>query len=515
MYKTVRILYLLSIILFATFTLTVASDQPSIRPLQTTVDLNIGQTKTVNLCDGSQVTVKLLDIKETRDKLRGCIRNSDVTLEIDGQKATIQSARYHLPVTVGKFQVDCPVTKGHLKGDVYNKQVWALDTDARLRLWPAGSPWIRPETFTCPIQQRWFANDTQMANEIAFVNGEERLDYPRIYYHYGLDFGGVEGKVDVVAASSGIVVGVGEKVMESKTPMPLVTPSYARIHIRDDRGWYHRYCHLDSIDPSVKLGQRVERGQKIATLGKQGTSGGWAHTHFDIMAPLGDGRYAIVEPYAFCWQTYHDKWKTKLQAVARPHRLAAVGETVKLDGSLSYSFADPASPLKYDWALSDGTTAQGPKVTTHYNKPGTYSEVLKVTDKAGRSDYDFTVVQVLDPAKPEQSPPTIHAAYFPTREIKVGDPIQFIVRSYRIDATDGVEHWDFGDSSPIVEVRSDGNAEMLAKNGYAKTTHRYEKPGDYLVQVSRTNHRGETATAHLAVRVAPKNSPSEGIKPRD
>ena len=101
-----------------------------------------------------------------------------------------------------------------------------------------------------------------MANEIAFVNGEERLDYPRIYYHYGLDFGGVEGKVDVVAASSGIVVGVGEEVMESKTPMPLVTPSYARIHIRDDRGWYHRYCHLDSIDPSVKLGKRVERGQK-------------------------------------------------------------------------------------------------------------------------------------------------------------------------------------------------------------------------------------------------------------
>ena len=141
----------------------------------------------------------------------------------------------------------------------------------------------------------------------------------------------------------------------------------------------------------------------------------------------------LSKPYAFCWQTYHNKWKTKLQAVARPHRLAAVGETVELDGSLSHSFVDPASPLKYEWTLSDGTTAQGPKATTHYNKPGTYSEVLKVTDKTGRTDYDFTVVQVLDPAKPEQSPPTIHAAYFPTRDIKVGDPIQFIVRSYRID----------------------------------------------------------------------------------
>ena len=50
-------------------------------------------------------------------------------------------------------------------------------------------------------------------------------------------------------------------------------------------------------------------------------------------------------------------------------------------------------------------------------------------------------------------------------------------------------------------VQSDGNAEMHAKDGYAVTTHSFEKPGDYLVSVERTNERGETALARLLVRV--------------
>ena len=80
----------------------------------------------------------------------------------------------------------------------------------------------------------------------------------------------------------------------------------------------------------------------------------------------------------------------------------------------------------------------------------------------------------------------------------------FKVRSFRIARTDGHEVWDFGDGTPSVKVQSDGNASSRAKDGYAVTTHRYEKPGHYLVRVERRNRRGEPAVAHLHVRVAPR-----------
>jgi hypothetical protein len=42
---------------------------------------------------------------------------------------------------------------------------WGLDKGARLRLWPAGSPWTAPGTFAYSTKQRWFAGTTQLANE--------------------------------------------------------------------------------------------------------------------------------------------------------------------------------------------------------------------------------------------------------------------------------------------------------------------------------------------------------------
>jgi hypothetical protein len=39
------------------------------------------------------------------------------------------------------------------------------------------------------------------------------------------------------------------------------------------------------------------------------------------------------------------------------------------------------------------------------------------------------------------------------------------------------------------------------------TTHRYARPGHYLVSVARVNARGEKATARLHVRVGEKPAP--------
>jgi hypothetical protein len=92
-----------------------------------------------------------------------------VTVEVDGRRVGLVSATYNLPVTSGDVQLDCPITKGHLERAGSNP--WALDKDARIRLWPGSSPWIRPGTFAYPARQRWFASLTQMANEPVYVDG--------------------------------------------------------------------------------------------------------------------------------------------------------------------------------------------------------------------------------------------------------------------------------------------------------------------------------------------------------
>jgi len=71
--------------------------------------------------------------------------------------------------------------------------------------------------------------------------------------------------------------------------------------VQDERGWYHRYTHLYSFDPSVKLGEHVVMGQKIGTLGKEGGSGGWSHLHYEILTLQPSGKLGTQEGYAFLW----------------------------------------------------------------------------------------------------------------------------------------------------------------------------------------------------------------------
>jgi murein DD-endopeptidase MepM/ murein hydrolase activator NlpD len=476
-----------------------AEEQPTIEPLFRTVDLNVGQQCEVELCDGTKTTVKLVDLQEKRDALRNAVREARVTVEVDGRPVSLVAAYYRLPVTVGKVQIDCAITTGCVQE---GRNPWELDADARLRLWPAGSPWIRPGTFVYPAKQRWFASDTQMANDPVYVDGGEIPANKSIYYHWGLDLGGAEGLVEVVAATDGLVVAAGKEVTESEEHRARINPRYDVVYVLDARGWYYRYSHLHSIDPAVRVGAPVKMGQKIGLLGKEGGSGGWSHLHFDAKGPQPSGRYGIIEGYAFLWQAYHDEHETELQAVARPHQVAWTGDGVTLDASRSWSRRGPESILKYEWTFTDGTAASGPKVQRRYDRPGTYSEIVKVTDDRGNVDYDFAVVQVVDRNHPEQTPPSIHAVYWPTFDLKVGDDVTFKVRSFRVRPDEGHEEWDFGDGSPTVKVQSDGNAVKLAPDGYAVTTHRYEKPGHYLVRVCRTNDRGETATGRLHVRIA-------------
>jgi len=465
-------------------------------PLFVTVDLNVGETRYVELRDGSRVALTLLDLKETHDTVRGAVRKAIVEIEIDGQRTHLTSGTYNLPKTVASVQIDCPVTRGYT---VNNTRVrpWGLEKDARLRLWPAGSPLTSPGTFVYPVVQRWFASDTQMANEPVFVDPKEVPGTPKIYYHYGLDIGGVEGMVDVLAATSGLVVSSKGEVLRGYEDSP-IRPRHDTVGILDERGWYYHYTHLKSIEAGIKLGARVNIGQEIGILGKEGNSGGWSHLHFDISSRQPSGKWGTQEGYAFLWEAYQKQHKPVLIAVARPHHVAWTGQAVTLDGTRSWS---RSGNLNFEWLFTDGSKAFGPKVDRVYEQPGEYSEILKVTDTEGRVSYDFAVVQIFDRSHPKRRLTTIHAAYYPTLGIQPGDPVTFKVRSFGV--TTG-EVWDFGDGSAMVHVKSDGNAKKHAEDGYAITTHRFAKPGNYLVRVEHTNPYGVKATARLHVTVRSK-----------
>ncbi len=151
-----------------------------------------------------------------------------------------------------------------------------------------------------------------------------------------------------------------------------------------------------------------------------------------------------------------------------------------------------------DWTPVSGKTE--PSNLIFLNHCSTQNEILKVTDSGGNIDYDFADVHVLDPNQPDQYVPGIHAAYWPTLNNRINEPITFKVRSYRNQ--EGNEVWDFEDGSPPVTVKSEGNVDQQAADGYAITQHTYQQPGDYIVSVQRSRNDGVTATTRLHVRVA-------------
>lgn len=468
----------------------------SLKPIRVVAELNIGQSQEIKLSNGDIVKLSLLEINEVRDSLRNAIRAVYVKVAVDGEEITLGSGNYSLPVTIGKVQIDCPA----IKALTFNSDVdsWSLSKDARLRLWPKYSPYINPEIFIYPIRQRWFASMTQLSNEPTYVDWGENPANKKIYYHPGNDIGGAEGLDEIVSATDGLVVSANNEILDGYDSNSIYVGSDV-VSVIDGQGWILQYVHLDSTDPAIKLGVSVKMGQKIGYIGKQGGSGGWVHLHFEILnreAP--SGIWGIEDAYPYLWESYVNQYKPSLIAVARPHHLLWKGQEAILDGIKSKSFAGDI--FSYEWTFCDGTTAVGAVQKKLYEKPGEYSEILKVTDSKGNIDYDFTVIQVRDRENTEKNIPVMQPAYHPTLNIKPGDPVTFLVRTFNTDV--GNELWDFGDSSLQVAVRSETvDRKNSTKGKFAETVHSFTKSGNYIVRVERIDESGLKSIAHLYVVV--------------
>lgn len=475
----------------------VCKSNPVKTPIRVMVELNIGESQDVRLKNGIMVRLKLLGIDAKRDSLRHAIRGADVKISIDGKEIILNTGNYNLPVTAGNVQIDCPVINNYYSNT--NQDRWGLLKQACFRLWPKGSPYMEKGSFMYPIKQEWLASLSQASNEPTYVDGGENPD-PKslVYYHAPIDIGGAEGMDEIISATDGLVISSNNEIMEGNTDLPGDMRKDV-IYVRNDYGWIIRYSHLDSIFPSIKPGAKVKAGQKLGYIGKQGASGGWVHLHFGIShKDRLSGKWGNEDAYAYIWEAYTRQYKPSLIAVARPHQLSWVGIPVTLNGNKSRSLAGKI--VSYEWIFSDGSAAAGAVQEKVYDKPGEFSEILKVTDSKGNIDYDFTVVQVYNQESAKNSIPAIQAAYHPTLNIKPGEPVVFLVRTF--NSVTGNEVWNFGDGSAKVEVHSETvNKQDASKGEFAKTTHSFSKPGHYLVSVQRTNEYGYTATGRLHVVV--------------
>lgn len=465
---------------------------PTQPPGFTLVDLDLGETQSVTLADGTSVRLKLLHLDEQRDAVRQAIRQATATVLINDQEAQLSCSHYHLPKTIGPVRIDCPITKGHYQGVAGDP--WGLDKQVRLRLWPAAAPLTEPGSFSYPLKQRWFASATSMANEP--IDAGVTSGY---VYHYDLDFGGAEALTEVVSATDALVVSCADDTLPGYEDSP-VRARYDVIYLLDDRGFFYRYSHFHRIDPNVKTGQRVRLGQPLGLLGKQGSSGGWSHLHFGLWTKMPSGKWGSLDVYPLVWEAYLRDQQPSLIAVAQPGHLIFAGDSVQLDGSKSWSATGPIA--SFQWTLSDGTQATTARLNRRYPKPGRYCEALKIQDSQGNTAYDFVRVLVVDPTPTERFPPNVHAAFWPTQGLRAGEPVTLKVRSFR--TTEGREKINFGDGSPTVHVQSKSDAGNLDPNGYATIIHRYQEPGDYLVRIDRENESGWPAFTYLHIAVLPK-----------
>ncbi len=102
--------------------------------------------------------------------------------------------------------------------------------------------------------------------------------------HCGIDLGGPIGR-PIVAVADGIVV----RVEHSELGRDGRSGRYVRIEHAD--GTLTSYMHLDSIVEGLEVGDRVDGGQQIGTLGASAIHSAQPHCHFALELPNTQGTH--------------------------------------------------------------------------------------------------------------------------------------------------------------------------------------------------------------------------------
>ena len=155
---------------------------------------------------------------------------------------------------------------------------------------------------------------------------------------------------------------------------------------------------------------------------------------------------------------------------------AAVGEPIPFFERCRGAVSD------YRWDFGDGEEGTGAQVEHAYDKPGTYSVVLRVKDAEGATHRSAPVsITVVAPVAPTAK---LHAP----ESTQVGEPVRLVSESEgRVEKI----RWEFGDGSESTERHP---------------IHRYEEPGTVEIRLVVTGPGGTTSSTQR-LRVVPPQPP--------
>jgi murein DD-endopeptidase MepM/ murein hydrolase activator NlpD len=128
--------------------------------------------------------------------------------------------------------------------------------------------------------------------------------------HCGLDLAKVTG-TPVATANAGMISHISKN---SKSRAGLW------IEVDHGAGIKSRYMHLNSISSGLKVGQRVDAGQNIGTVGNTGTASEGAHLHFELRVQEPGKRVEHVDPenYMEIWGNTGSRTKKSTLALNSP-----------------------------------------------------------------------------------------------------------------------------------------------------------------------------------------------------
>lgn len=420
---------------------------------QIIISLNPGESYQFELRDGTARTIRLEQVRETRDSVMGIVRRADVSLLIDQRPVELVCAPYVTPTLIDGIRIQADITSGMLPD---------LPKQVSLSLWDANDPVVDSDAFVFPLEDyALFSHDLQAYGEVVWLGLHDGDPWGVTARHsYGIDLAGFEKKETIVAVADGTVL---DLYPDTRTP-------YAAL-IESPNGVVWEYGHMDSLLPEIREGSLIRRGQPIGFLGKRGSSGNFSHIHLGLHPSVGH-RAAVIRTQRlnfFPWilAAYRAKHPDKsLFALAGAHQVIRQGETCRFDASASLAFDSRIT--SYQWKFHDGMSADGMECDKVYPDPGVYSAELWIEDDRGQRDVGFSRIKVFPRNNLIREMPTIFMSHSPTSEIKSGQPVTF--RCWMQSQKEGTFQLDFGDGEP--PHRNDS---------YAEVVHSFAKPGLHVV----------------------------------
>lgn len=426
-------------------------------------ELDQGESCQIWDADALPRTVRLASVRERTEpyfdalasRVVKAVTGATLEIEVDGRPFTLEAGPYVMPAELGGLRILVSGLRGASGGIVPDP----LAKDVRLEIQDAALPYYARKRLVFPIaSERWSAG-TYRNTFLGLVPGQ-----PGVYYHRGEDFGHVPDRDDVVVMTDGSVETI---------PGPHGDGESNSVLVRDPGGLVFRYAHMNALNlrRDLRRGDEIRCGERLGKTGNtwKGLPSEDPHLHVEIKSA---GKF--LNSFPLLVEAYQRTYPGEIIPIAGGVRYLYAGEEIELDGSRT--IPPPGREIvSWEWLFTDGSRASGIRVRRRYERPGVYSEALHVIDSKGAEAWDFVQVHVL-PRQPRKQPPFAVLDYHPVRGVRPGVPVNFEsvvhgMKNVRVD---------FGDGTVVPWQQ--------------RLTHRYERPGAFLVSLS-----GDDAGAGPAV----------------